>query len=279
MLRILQFLYSIRAFLLFVLLEVAAVWLIVKNNSPQGAAFFNSSSAIIGSALKKQSDVFDFFALAEANEALVEENATLLEALKGVQVVPDSIGIELDSLLKATYEFKGARVVSNSLRFSQNHLTLNKGSNDGIKAGMGVFNHEGVVGRVKSVSANYAVVISLLNTGMMVSSKIKSNGVFGTINWDGKDPRQTKMLYIGRHVKPQVGDSVITSGFNAVFPEGITIGVISEINSDTDNPNYLNILVDLSTDFSKVGYVYLVENTQFEELDSLIIKSEVTNEF
>jgi rod shape-determining protein MreC len=142
MLRILQFLYSLRAFLIFVLLEVTAIWLIVENNSPQGAAFFNSSSAIIGSALKTQSDVADFFSLAEANEALVTENASLLGALNGVQTIPDSLAIELDSLLNATYEFKGARVVSNSLRFSQNHLTLNKGSKDGIKPGMGVFKNQ-----------------------------------------------------------------------------------------------------------------------------------------
>lgn len=279
MLRILQFLYSLRAFLLFVLLEVTAVWLIVENNSPQGAAFFNSSSAIIGSALKTQSDVADFFSLAEANEALITENASLLAALNGVQTIPDSLAIELDSLLNATYEFKGARVVSNSLRFSQNHLTLNKGSKDGIKPGMGVFNHEGVVGRVKTASLNFSIAISLLNTGMLISSKIKSNGVFGSVNWDGKDSRHAKMLYIGRHVNVQVGDTVITSGFNAVFPEGISIGIISKINSRTDNPNYLDILIALSTDFSKVGYVYLVENTQFNELDSLNIKSEVTNEF
>jgi len=279
MLRILQFLYSLRAFLLFALLEVLAIWLIVENNSPQGAAFFNSSSAVIGSVLKTQSDVVDFFALAEANDALIAENASLLEALKGVQTLPDSIGIELDSALEASYEFKGARIVSNSIRFSQNHITLNKGQKDGVKPGMGVFNHEGVVGRVKSVSENYSVAISLLNTGMMVSSKIKSIGNFGTVSWDGKNSRQIKMLYIPRHVNVQVGDTIITSGYNAVFPEGIKIGIVSSVNPGLDNPNYLDILVDLSTDFSKVSYVYLVENTQFNELDSLSRQSELPNEF
>ena len=279
MLRILQFLYKLRAFLLFILLEGMAIWLIVENNSPQGAAFFNSSSAVIGSALKTQSDIVDFFSLAEANEALVVENANLLEALKGLKAVPDSLSFELDSALSTSYEFKGARVVSNSIRFSQNHLTLDKGSKDGIKPGMGVFNQEGVVGRVKSVSSNYAVVISLLNTGMLVSSKIKSIGNFGTISWDGKNSRQVKLLYIPRHVNAQVGDTIITSGYNAVFPEGISIGVISEVNNDQNNPNYLDILIDLSVDFSKVSYVYLVENTLFEELDSLSKTSELTNEY
>jgi rod shape-determining protein MreC len=278
MLRILQFLYGLRSFLLFALLEVLAIWLIVVNNSPQGAAFFNSSTAVIGSVLKTQADIVDFFYLAEENEALLKENAKLSEELIAIRLIPDSVKIELDSTLEASFEFKGARIISNSLRFSQNHLTINKGEKDGIKPGMGVFNQEGVVGRVKTVSENYAVVISLLNTGLLVSSKIKSNGQFGTINWDGKNSRQAKMLYIPRHVTAQVGDTIITSGFNAVFPEGIPIGVISSINQ-TGDPNYLDILIDLSTDFSRVKYVYLVENTELSEIDSLNQQSKIQNEF
>ena len=278
MLRILQFLYSLRSFLLFALLEVLAIWLIVANNSPQGAAFFNSSSTVIASVLKTQADIVDFFYLSEENEALLKENAKLSEELKAIRMIPDSVKIELDSALEASFEFKGARIVSNSLRFSQNHLTINKGEKDGIKPGMGVFNQEGVVGRVKTVSENYAVVISLLNTGLLVSSKIKSKGEFGTINWDGKNSRQAKMLYIPRHVDAQVGDTIVTSGFNAVFPEGIPIGIISSINQ-TGDPNYLDILIDLSTDFSKAKYVYLVENTELDELDSLNQQSKIQNEF
>jgi rod shape-determining protein MreC len=278
MLRILQFLYGLRSFLLFALLEVLAIWLIVSNNSPQGAAFFNSSSAVIGSVLKTQSDVVDFFSLAEENEVLLAENARLTEELKAIRLTPDSVKIELDSALNATFKFKGARVVSNSLRFSQNHLTINKGQKDGVKPGMGVFNQEGVVGRVKSVSTNFAVVISLLNTGSLISSKIKSNGEFGTINWDGKNSRQAKMLYVPRHVKAQAGDTVVTSGFNAVFPEGILIGTISSIDQ-TGDPNYLDILIDLSTDFSTVKYVYLVENTEISERDSLNQQSKIQDEF
>ena len=82
MLRILQFLYNLRSFILFILLEVIAIWLLVENNSPQGAAFFNSSNSAVGSILETQSDIRDFFSLAEANEALVGENSRLLEQLK-----------------------------------------------------------------------------------------------------------------------------------------------------------------------------------------------------
>lgn len=279
MLRILQFLYRIRAFILFVFLEVLAVWMIVSNNSPQGAAFFNSSNVLVGSVLKKQADLVQFFSLAESNEALTEENAQILEQLRRLEVKPDSMKIELDSALEAVYQFKGARVIGNSLRFSQNYLTLNKGSKDGIKPGMGIFNSEGVVGRVKSVSKNYAVAFSLLNTGLLLSSKIKSSEDLATVQWDGKNSSEARLLFVPRHVKAQEGDTVITSGFNAVFPEGILIGVISKIGPDKNNPNFLDLTVKLSTDFNKVNYVYLVGNKQLPELDSLRQQAEVSNEY
>jgi rod shape-determining protein MreC len=279
MLRILQFLYRLRAFILFVFLEVLAIGMIVSNNSPQGAAFFNSSNKLVGDILKKQADVVQFFSLAEANEALTEENAEIMRQLVAIQTKPDSMPIALDSALAVTYEFRGARVIANSLRFSQNYLTLNKGAKDGIKPGMGVFNSEGVVGRVKSVSENYAVAFSLLNTSLMISSKIKSSDVLSSVQWDGSNSSEAKLLYVPRHVKTQEGDSVITSGFNAVFPEGILIGVISKVEPDKKDPNYLDLTVKLSTDFSKLTYVYLVENTKFNELDSLYSQSEMTNEY
>ncbi|GAA0877658.1 rod shape-determining protein MreC [Algoriphagus jejuensis] len=279
MLRILQFLYRIRAFILFVFLEVAAVWMIVSNNSPQGAAFFNSSNALVGTVLKHQADVVQFFSLAEANEALTTENAEILQQLLALQVKPDSITLPLDSVFAATYEFRGARVIGNSLRFSQNYLTLNKGSKDGVKPGMGIFNPHGVVGRIKSVSENYSIAFSLLNTGLMISSKIKSTDVFGSVQWDGKSSTEARLLYVPRHVRTQEGDTIVTSGFNAVFPEGLQIGIISRVAPDEKDPNYLNLTIKLSTDFSRISYVYLVENTQFNELDSLARESEIINEY
>ena len=83
MLRIFEFLYKLRAFLLFVLLEIIAIWMVVRNNSPQGAAFFNSSMAISGSLLKTQSDITGFFSLSEENDELSTQNARLLKELIG----------------------------------------------------------------------------------------------------------------------------------------------------------------------------------------------------
>ena len=279
MLRILQFIYRLRAFLLFAFLEFLAIWMIVSNNSPQGAAFFNSSTELVGNAMKKQADVVEFFSLVDANAALVEENASLKQELLRLQVKPDSMSFAIDSTLKAPFELQGARVVANSLRFSQNYLTLYKGAKDGIKPGMGIFNAQGVVGRVKSVSENYSIAFSVLNTNLLISAKIKSSDVFGSVQWDGGNTSEVQLLYVPRHVKASKGDTVITSGFNAVFPEGILIGKISKVEANKADPNYLALTVKLSTDFSKLTYVYLVENTRFQELDSLYRQSDLINEY
>lgn len=278
MLRIFEFLYKIRTFLLFVLLEFLAVWMIVTNNSPQGAAFFNSSNAWAGKALEKQSEIVQFFSLAEANASLNSENALLKQKLLRHQARPDSLPLQIDSLLEVRYKFIGAQVIANSLRLSQNYITLNKGEKDGVKPGMGVFNSQGVVGRIKSVSENYAVAFSLLNTSLMLSAKIKTSDVFGSIQWNGTTSSEAQLLYVPRHVKVSKGDTILTSGFNAVFPEGILIGQISEVAVNQKDPNYLALTVQLSTDFSRLTYVYLVENPAFQELDSLQNQSVLTND-
>lgn len=275
--RILLFLYSLRAFLLFVLLETIAIWLIVSYNSQQGSAFFNSSNQFSGEILGAKNNVSEYFSLAEVNKRLVDTNAELLAELEMYRKPADSLFIPLDSALSASFNFKGAKVINNSIRLSQNYITLNKGAKQGIKPGMGVFNGQGVIGRVKGVSNNFSTVISLLHTELLVSSKIESKEVFGSIKWDGRNPKNAKLLYVPRHVKVQVGDKIVTSGYNAVFPEGINIGKILEVSQGSDT-NYLDIVVELSTDFTKISYVYLVENTIEDELDSLYNNSEINNE-
>ena len=96
---------------------------------------------------------------------------------------------------------------------------------------------------------------------------LKRTGHFGTIQWDGIDPDYVKFKFIPRHVQPVQGDSVLTSGYNAVFPEGIMVGQIAEINL-TDELFY-DLKVKLSQDFRKLAYVEVVKNSLRHELDSL----------
>ena len=271
------FIYRFRAFLVFLLLEALCVFLIVRYNTYQGAAFFNSASRYVGQVLEFQSGVTDYFRLTGINQTLASENAALRQELMQYRLaaLTDSTAAldttyftPTDSSASFPYHLMAGRVINNSVRRMNNYLTISKGTADGVQPGMGVVAPEGVVGRVKTVSEHYATVTSLLHSQMLISAKLTKDGTFGTIKWQGGDYRTALLDYIPLHVKPEEGDTVVTSGFNTVFPEGIMIGTISSIEQEPDKSFY-TIGVKLSVDFAQLSYVYVVENTYKQERDTL----------
>tara|TARA_R110002096_G_scaffold36918_2_gene102751 strand:- start:3592 stop:4425 length:834 start_codon:yes stop_codon:yes gene_type:complete len=266
--QIFLFLYRLRAFILFLILELLALGIIFTHNSPQGAVFFNSSNKFTGRLLSSKNNFVSYFTLYSTNKALAEKNASLLNRLDKMTPVVDSAYFDLDSTLSNNFNFWSARVINNSINLSQNYITLDKGSVDGVVEGMGVFNEQGIIGRVKGTSNHFSSVISLLHTDLLISSKIKKTEVFGSTKWDGVNSNEAKLLYVPRHVMVEPGQEIVTSGYNAVFPEGIPIGKVKEVSQGNET-NYLDITITLGADFSKLNFVYLVKNDLREEIDSL----------
>lgn len=268
--RLILFVYQNRAFFTFLFLELFCAWLIVQNNAYQGSKFFNSSNGLVAAMNSFSQGVRDYFMLSEVNRTLSEENALLKKKL-GQQavtyVLPDNTLLR-DSSFVSHYDFVSAKVVNNHVDMVKNFITINKGKDDGVEPGMAVISPLGVVGKVKLVSDHYGVVTSILHVDVMVSAVLKRTEHFGTVQWDGKDPDQVDFSYIPPHVNPTVGDTVMTSGFNAVFPEGIMIGVISSVDLNKDALFY-DIKVRLSQDFRKLSWVTVVKNHHAVEQDSL----------
>ena len=106
--------------------------------------------------LSYSSDATDYLNLAEQNQILNQENAILKAKLANIELLSD---INKDTtilsglgLSDSIYYYIPAKVINQSLRNTQNYLTIDKGSNHGIEVGMGVISSDGVVGRVKIVS-------------------------------------------------------------------------------------------------------------------------------
>jgi rod shape-determining protein MreC len=108
--RILLFLYSLRVFLIFIGLEVIAIWLIFSYNSPQGAVFFNSSNHVTGTVLQARDGVTGYFTLGAANEALAEKNARLLKQLDEMRRPVDTMHLE-DSAYVNRFEYRSAKAI------------------------------------------------------------------------------------------------------------------------------------------------------------------------
>ena len=149
-----------------------------------------------------------------------------------------------------------------------NYLTLNVGSVNGVHAGLGVVAAGGVVGRVKVVSEHYATVTSLLHSKTSIASKIKRDGTFGTIRWLGDDPTHALLDNVLRETKLVKGDTVVTSGYNAVFPEGILIGTIDSFVKEPDK-NFWTVRVRLGINFANLTYVYVVASRPKAERDTV----------
>ncbi|NJM25706.1 MAG: rod shape-determining protein MreC [Bacteroidia bacterium] len=268
--RLLLFFYQYRAFFTFIALELFCAWLIIENNQYQGAKFFNSSNAFVASINGFSYNMRSYFSLTETNELLALENAELrkkLEQRNQSLFLLDSTRSS-DQEIVNRFDFVSARVVNNSVDRFTNFITINRGRDAGIESGMAVISSEGAIGKVKVVSEHYAVVSSLLNRDVLVSAAIKRTGHFGTIQWDGIDPTAIRFNYIPRHVDPHVGDTIATSGYNAIFPEGILIGTIASVEL-SDEALFYDLVVKLSQDFQKLSYVEVVRSNLKVEQDSL----------
>ena len=265
-----QFLYKYRALALFLVLESVCAWLIVQNNRYQSAAFFNSANTTAASITQTSNEVSSYLYLKETNESLAEENARLQQELQQLQqqLSLPSLRAAVPPEVEQQYTFQAAQVINNSINNSKNYITINKGRVDGIMPGMGIIGPNGVVGRIKSASDHFAVAISLLHTNMLISAVVGKTDAFGSVKWNGRDPKVANLDFIARHQKVSVGDSVFTSTYNAVFPPGIPIGVVSEV-SLPENATYYDIKVELATDFSSLSYVYVIRNRLVQERDSL----------
>ena len=263
------FLWRRHFFFLFLILEVISFILIVQNNHYQRSGFINSTNKFSGNILATFNNISQYFSLKDANRKLSEENARLLsESKKFYMKTDDHIFYHNDTLYRQQYEFISAKVINNSTNKRNNYITLNKGSRHGITKDMGAITSTGIVGIVKEVSSDFSSVISVLHKDMKISAKMKKSGHIGTVIWKGGYYRYGELIDIPTHVKPTPGDTIITSGYSSMFPEGVMIGTISDYKI-VKGDNFYSINIKFSTDFNSISYAYVVRNIMKGELDKL----------
>ncbi len=264
------FLYKYRAFLVFIILQAAALFLVVQNSNYNRATFFNSTNTLIGSVLETSNNISSFINLVKANERINKENVMLRAKYYALLNQFDK-NTEIDTL--GSFSFIHSKIIKNNVSLLNNTITINSGRNQGVKPGMGVIGNRGIVGKVKRTGDNYSTVVSLLDVDVSVSAEIKNKINLCTVQWDGRASNLAKVLYVPRHYKLQKGDSVFTSGYNAVYPKGIPIGTISNL-SLPEEATFYEIEIRLVNDFSSLSLVEVVVNKDLPQLDSLLSTEE-----
>ena len=270
--NLLQIILKFHYQLLYVVMIVLSLLMLMNNNEFHKTTWFNSSTYVTGTVYNSWHSVRRYFSLRQENQRLARENTILKNQISKNFLKTDSNFIQG----KGTVQFKytDAIVINKSVNRQKNFMTLNKGSLSGIVPEMGVIAPDGVVGIVKDVSPYFSTVMPVINTGSHLSVKIRGKDFFGTISWDGKDYRIAKLNEMPFHVPVKTGDIIETSGYSAIFPPGLTVGIVKEISRGTDD-YFLDIKIILASDFLKVNHVMIIKNELKKE--QKILEEKMTN--
>jgi rod shape-determining protein MreC len=254
------FITKYNAFFLFLIFEISSLIIYIKYNSFQKASFLNSTNAITGT-LFKQADAFkSYMSLSETNDSLARENAKLRGQLKASFYV-DSVEKHKvnDTVYKQQYTYIVAKVINNSFNKRSNYITIDRGSRDGIQKDMGVITGTGVVGQVIDVTDHLAIIQSVLHKNTRFSAMVSNTKDIGSFVWgNDMDPHKGVLIDIQNNAQPKLGQQVVTSGYS-LFPTGIPFGKITNLHAKGGGL-LINVEVSLAVDFTKLQYVYVVNN-------------------
>ena len=261
---LLDFLVKHSYVFLFIFLELLSLVLLFGFNDRQKEVFLTSANTLSGTLYEWRSGVDQFFQIRKENAQLVEENIRLRNILAELA---DSDLVFAERALSSE-RVLAARVIDNSVRKDDNYMTINKGSRDGIAPGMGVFCADGAVGVVLVAGKRYSVVMPILNGNTSISCKKKDSDSFGFLEWNGGDPYVAQLRDMPYHSAVEIGDTIVTTGFSSVFPEGVPVGTVAGVEH-SKNGYTLKIDVDLAVDISDLGWVYINTRTADEEIEEL----------
>ena len=135
-------------------------------------------------------------------------------------------------------------------------VIIDKGEKAGVKWDMPVVNASGVVGRVVSVSNNYAKVLLIIDQNSAVDCLTQRSRDRGMVKGTSSDI--CKMDYMSKSSNAVVGDLVITSGLGGIFPKGLPVGRISSVK-EGEGKLFKEIEVVPSVDFSKLEEVLIIQ--------------------
>lgn len=260
---------------LFLLLEVVSLVLMFRFNNYQGSVWFTSANYVAGIIYEQESKLLSFFSLGEANEALTKRNLELEQEVKSLSAqlfdkTKDSTYLKRGQFrLLEKYHLIQAKVVDNSIDRSDNFMTINVGSADGVKKDMGVACGDGIVGIVYLVGSHYSVVIPLLNSKSNVSCAISGRDYFGYIKWNGGPSNIAYLDDVPRHARFKIGDRVVTSGYSAVFPAGLLVGKVKKVFNSQDGLSY-SLQIELSTNFANLRDVCVINEPELDVRKQLL---------
>ena len=258
--------FSLATFITFLILEAAAAGLMLSNGVVQRFRLMGSLRQAQAFFWERNSRLGRFLNLRTENERLAEENLALKNELSRYRTFLAESDT-LAGLSSPEFTFIKARVVKSFTDRQYNYITIDRGTDNGVRIGMGVVTEKGIAGIVSATGRKYSQIISFMSKDQTVSARILKNGAFGPMNWIGADTRSAMMHQVSVHADAAPGDTVVSSGFSSIYPPDIPLGVIT--GSEILNGSYKELSVNLFEDYGALSTVYVAVSSRADEINEV----------
>ena len=258
--RIIQILIKNHVFLLFIILAFISLRLLISNSFLVESKLSTQLHELSSLIFLKEKELKEYFYLKKNNKELLQNNEILLAQNrlleKKISLLKE---INLSTKMQQDHIICQGKIVKSTWNKQHNFMIINRGEKDSITSNMGVIYNNCLIGITNNVSKNFTKIISVINTNLMISAKLKNSGYYGTLNWDGKDSYVVQLNDIPKNAIINIGDTIVTSGYSNIFPENIKIGEIINYHAEA-NTNFLNISIQLFVDFTNIQFAYIIKN-------------------
>ena len=138
-------------------------------------------------------------------------------------------------------------------------VIIDKGETDGLTRGLPVVIAQGIVGQVVEVSAHYSKVMLIVDSNSAVDSLVQRTRARGVIKGESTD--QCRLDYVLRKNDVRIGDIVVSSGLDGVYPKGLRIGLVSQV-IEHDADIFHEVIITPFVDFEKLEEVLVILEVQ-----------------
>jgi rod shape-determining protein MreC len=161
--------------------------------------------------------------LQEEVRRLKQENADLKESAQTLE--------RLQRLLLLKARVPAAMIAAEVVAYSPSAwfrtIVINKGQRDGVRKGFPVVTSEGVVGKVTRVSSRSSVVLLVIDRNSAVDCLAQRTRTRGIL--EGEGGGRCYLRYVSRTEDIQIGDHIVTSGLEGIFPKGLSLGEVAKV--------------------------------------------------
>lgn len=264
---------------LFLFLLIPVMALDTSTRAPRDHRFYDRAILLVTApiqtaiswTLEKSVDAFQGYIFLwntrVTNAELFEENRLLLKTISSLKESENE-----NKRLRELLQFKEqlhlesvvARVIATDVSTEFRAVRINRGSNAGIKKGMAVITHEGVVGRVLRTTGTTSDVVTILDLLSAVDTVIERSRARGVV--EGLTEEFCSLKFTLRTDDIQVGDQLISSGLGGIFPKGVPVGVVSKVDKKKFGITQ-DVEVRPSVNFTKLEEIMVVTQQKVEVIE------------